>query len=135
MTQAEWDELTTEKKQTSGFVKITDHDYSAEALYLHVVSLTLKTAGGDDWGHAHLNVIKPGNTSFTIDTFRAWLQGRGEYSMTGKGKSGSTYSIALVAIGYANATTTTNPVQVFEAPGTYYTRSISTITDTVTPLI
>ena len=135
MTQAQYDALTPTQKEQSGFVLITDGEYSAPNIYLHTVAITLQTAGGADWGHAHLNIWKAGNTPFTIETFRAWLQNRGEVSMTGKGKTSTAYDIALVCIAYADAATTTNPVQVFSNPGEYYTRSISNITDTVSNVL
>ena len=133
-TAEEWSQLTEEEQLKSGFVKITDGEYSYPTLYLHAVEFTLVGVAGNEFGHCHINVWKSGQTPFTPTTFVQWIQGKGHLSCTGKGKtSGTTYNIAITAISQTT-TTVNNPIVCYSNPDEFYTRFISELTDTVSEL-
>ena len=134
MTQEEWDALTPEQQATSGFVKITDGDYSAPVIYRHVVDFHCQTTGGANCAHVHITIYKTGRTAFTPESLCLWIQDKGVMSCTGKiVNGGSEYNEAITAFG-PSTTTANNAIVLYSNPDTYWTRLISTVSDTVTEL-
>ena len=133
MTQAQWNALTTEQQQKSGFVKITDGDYSSPIIYRHCVEFTAELSAEKHISHCHITVYKAGNAAFTPQSFVQWIQDKGVMSCTGKTGNTAKYDTAVTALGKA-ATTTNNTIVLYADPENYFSRRVTSLTDTVTTL-